>query len=462
MRTHFARPQWLDLSMIFVLLLFATGLSYMWFWVVPYWLFFAMGAFVVLALPPRLAAINAILLRARWSIILPWIGFIAVIAARDATTGALTSSFTDRVGLNLATLTLFLACAVLSFRCDWRHVLMVIGILGSFFGLIALGQFSGSDALWRLPDTLSAYSSRDVSFESSIAASISADDIAAGFSRVGRARGLDVFVHKFSAYQGILAGLLVGVTLLSWQVSQRHRSMIWWFTLCALVTTLGMALTFSRAPIFGLACAQVAVLWVARRQSNTAVLIMLSLFSGALVIGALAIGLIEADQFARLFEVGTNTANDATRMDTWVYSLQLFLGNPLVGAGTNMATGATDLSTHSVPLRILGDFGLLGFTFYAWVWGALAREAWRASKTRNAEGPIIGAVVISALIVAAIDNLTHSSGLLQRDISQPALMGLCYGLAASAQRYGMLPPHDMRRPVAISHASTRGDMGTGA
>lgn len=431
--SRFSRPRWLELTLLFLLLITSTALTYMWFWRLPYWLLFSIASALLLMFPRGLAALRVVAYASRWRIMLPWLAFLGVVVVRDGLAGSLGGSLTDRVLLNGAGLLLFCVCASLSFLCDWRHVLLVLGAVGFIFGLIAIGQFFGSYTFWTLPDALSAYSSRDMALERTLHGAVSAEDIMAGFDRVGRVRALDIYVHKFSAYQGIIAGMMITVAITLWWAERRHRNAALVVAGSALVATLGVLLTFSRAPIFGIICAIMLVFWLVRRQRNLLPLLGLALFVGVLAAAAAALRFGQADQFGRIFEVSTSGSADAGRYETWLYSLRLFLMNPLIGVGSGGMADA-ELVTHSVPLRILGDFGLAGFTCYFAVWLGLVHLALATLRTRNFETSLVGLVVVSGLVVAVIDNLTHSSGLLQRDTSQAAIFGVGYGLCLRALR----------------------------
>lgn len=431
------RIRWFDLSFLFVLLLFATSLNYMWVEGVPYWLLAVLFSGLILLMPSRAKATREILVSARWAIILPWILYVVVIATRDATTGALASSFTDRVILNLSTLLLFIVSAVFGLKCHWRQIVQLVSALGFLYGVVALGQFAGSEFMWRLPDLLSSFSSRNVTetlFNSGV---LTEEDWLLGFAKVGRSRGLDIFVHKFAAYQGIIAGIAVAFALLSWQLKKNRQNVsllsIAPILLFALVSTLGVLVTFSRAPLLGITLAVLLTLWYSQGRLKLVTVVLVILFSLSLTIVALTVELMEAAQFGRLFDIGSTLQSDSSRLESWSYSFNLFLSNPLFGAGTT-SMSSLGISTHNVPLRILGDFGLIGFSFYILVWWAIIKNALKAVRMKIAESKMIGIVVLAAIVVAIVDNFTHSSGLLQRDISQAALLGLCYGLSISAQR----------------------------
>lgn len=447
---HLARVQWLDLALLFTLLLLATGLNYMWISVAPYWLVATLAAFILIHIRSRYKITVKIILRARWAIILPWLAYALIILVRDAWSGVLASSFSDRVAYNLAALLLFLTCAVLASRCNWRHVFILIGILGAGFGTIAIGQFVGIDFLWNLPDKISSYSSNSISLENSI----STDDLTAGFLGVGRARSLDMFVHKFSSYQGIIAGMISATTVIFWQTSRRNIKTLIMVTVLAMLTVLGVVTTLSRAPLIGLISSLAFTLWLNRSKGTLSSLVMLIFFIGALAVSANFIELTDASKLHRLFEMGTGTENDSHRFESWLYSLQIFAENPLFGGGSGALSG-TPLPTHNVPLRILGDFGLIGFFFYAWLWMTLLHTALRTIRLSNKDGAHIGIIITAALIVAVIDNLTHSSGLLQRDVSQPALLGICYGLAIGARFYGNTRTPLRLKPISREWVETQ-------
>lgn len=424
---------WLDLTLLCLLILASTGFTYMWLWRFPYWLWLCFATGGLLLVPRFLLAAHAVVLACRWRIILPWAAFLSVVILRDWFAGALEGSLTDRVLLNAVALLLFGVCAILAYQCDWRRVLVMIGAIGFVYGIVAIGQFLGTYVLWTLPDMLSTYSSRDMALERNVHAAISAEDFMAGFERVGRVRAFDIYVHKFSAYQGIISAMMISMAITLWWSERRHYLMMGVVAIGAIVSTIGVLLTFSRAPILGLLGVLVVVFWFAGKRRNLSPLVGFFIFAAALVATAISLRLDQAEQFGRIFEMSSTGGADAGRLETWLYSLRQFVSNPLIGVGSGGMDNA-ELVTHSVPLRILGDFGLIGFFCYAAVWFGLFRLAWMTFRKRSVDSSLVGLVMIAGLIVAALDNLTHSSGLLQRDTSQAALFGVGYGLCLRALR----------------------------
>lgn len=421
--------RWFDLSLLFVLILLSTSLSYMWLGGLPYWLWAVMFALFLIIMPSRARATREIFVSSRWKIILPWVMYVLVIVVIDASTGALVSSFTDRVVLNIAALLLFVVSAVLGLRCHWWHVLYIVGFIGFLFGIVAIAQFAGIETIWELPNVLSSISSVNVN-------DVLSEKIS-DFEAVGRARGLDIFVHKFAAYQGMIAGMVVTLILTSWQLLKRDRKASWSSTvqiiLFALISTIGVLLTFSRSPILGIVLVILATVWYSRGKAKFFPIVIFVIMAILLVVFAMAFDITQTNQFGRLINSSDSYQSDSLRIASIIYSIELFLNNPLFGGGSGSMSGL-DISTHSVPLRILGDFGLIGFFFYALVWWALLKNAYLAIRQPDVESKLIGKVVMAALVVAIVDNLTHSSGLLQRDSAQPALLGLCYGLTVGALR----------------------------
>ncbi len=405
----------------------------MWFWKAPYWLLATILSCALFLLPKGMRAIEAIISEGGVRTIMPWMAFLAIILLRDGLDSGISSSLTDRVALNAACLMLFIVSAALAYCCDWRHVLILLGIVGLLFGLVAIGQFLGSFEMWMLPDTLSSYSSRNMALENRVFTSEYANLSQEGFERVGRVRGLDLFVHKFSAYQGIIAGMMITMSVLVWQAARRHWGAMAFAAASAIVATLGVTLTFSRAPLFGIVFSLSLVIILTRSLQNRLPLIGMAVFGVVLLLGVLGLELWQADQFGRIFELDMRSGADAGRLVTWLYSLQLFLDNPLIGAGST-AMASAELVTHSVPLRVLGDFGLLGIAPYLLVWWSLFRVALQAMRMSHPDSFVIGLVVLSGLLVAVFDNLTHSSGLLQRDTSQSAILGIGFGLCLGSMR----------------------------
>lgn len=409
----------------------------MWMEGLPYWLWAVIFALFLMSMRTRARVTKEIIVSSRWSIILPWVMYLVVIVVVDASTGALVFSFTDRVLLNIAALLLFVVSAVFGLKCHWRHVLHMVGFLGFLFGVLALAQFAGIETAWRLPEMLSLFSSVNVIDGLQNTGAITEEDLLLGFEKNNRVRGLDMFVHKFAAYQGIIAAMTIVYTLSFWQLMKQRKQFHWGaiilILLFALVGFLGLLLTFSRAPTLGIVLAIFVTIWYTSLKKKLVTLVVIVLFSGALVAMFIMLEMSQETQLSRLITPGDTATSDALRMASILHSIDLFLNNPIFGVGSNSMFGL-DMSTHSVPLRVLSDFGLFGFFFYALVWRALLKNAYLAIRQSDVEIKLIGIVVMAALVVAIMDNLTHSSGLLQRDTAQPALLGLCYGLTVGALR----------------------------
>jgi O-antigen ligase len=137
----------------------------------------------------------------------------------------------------------------------------------------------------------------------------------------------------------------------------------------------------------------------------------------------------DAAQFGRLGHL--SAAQNQPRVAVWTYALSAFKESPLIGNGYAVGSGVLAIAIHSVPLRVLASYGLLGMVPYVGVIGGAVYVLIRG--TRLGEGPqaIVCCAGLGMVTIALLDASTHSSGLLFLDVPQPALLGLCLGQAGS-------------------------------
>jgi len=199
------------------------------------------------------------------------------------------------------------------------------------------------------------------------------------------------------------------------------------FILATLLSIIGLLATFSRAPIFALGF---VFFVVGVLSKNLRILILISGVALTVILifpKDIFRELVADDMSRRLAVMDIDNLNDKARFHSWLESLNAFQENPIFG-GSSLASNQFELVTHNVPIRILGDFGLLGLLLYTSIWILIVRCALTISKTRETSSRCVGYTSLAACFTALADATFHSSGLLQRDVSQAAIIGACVGM----------------------------------
>lgn len=411
---------------LFLVIFFSVDLSYFWIGPLPAWSGFT--AFGLIYLSAHKTTFNILMDTIRkltWFVIVPWIILLVYMVFRDLIAGTIGSSFTNRIGVNLfslgAMIFVITACRLLSIKIS----MFIFSVIFLVQGLVGIAQYAGSYAAWTLPDKISAYSSKDVALYDTIVKGKDARSVSQGFEGVGRIRGLHVYVHMFSGYQGVggFFALAFGLLFLSRKQLGFSRYL---FAVFGFISALSIILTFTRSVTLGLLVGTLIIFLYYLRKGRLGSIILLFGFAGIGTLMLLSTGLLDASQFTRFSETGLHNASDYQRYMSIVLALSAFLSNPILGAGT----GGIDLGlpVHCVPIRILGDFGIIGFAFYAWVWTGIYLLLVKGLRCRLGTVHLIALAAFGALFVAMIDNLTHSSGILQRGNGQAVIFAFTIGL----------------------------------
>lgn len=414
----------------------ATSFEYLWFGGIPGWLILTSLAAGVAAFGVVGSATN-IVLRSYWkSLILPWLAFVFLVTLIELSRGSLELSLSKRTLLNLATLGLLLTCAIFASRLRTSSVLYVLALIGAMQGALCIGQYTQTPGAWEMPERIARLTGANLSRE------ITEDT---DYSEVGRVRGTNPFVHKFNAMQGVLAVFLFTALMANAGLQNilKLRSAI--FLPLALVTAAGMFLTFSRSTLFGALVGACLVLIRARKIGAT---VALAAFLAFAYYGLSKLEVTDAPQFTRLIDPSRTESTNVGRLQQYWEALGSFARNPLVGQESTLSP--TDVPVHSVLLRIFAEYGLLGGVPYLFVVGGLATLFWRAGSQKASAASAIGLAAFCAFLTSLLDAWTHSSGLLFRDIAQPALTGTFLGMTT---KYYM--PSLDRQPVATLEQSIR-------
>lgn len=413
-------------TLLFLVVFFSVALSYFWIGPLPAWVGFStLGLIYLFSNKESLRVLKDTINKVTWFLIVPWIILLIFIAMRDTLAGTIGSSLTDRIGVNAFSLAAMIfvitACRLLSIKIS----MLIFSFIFFVQGLVGIAQFTGSYTAWTLPDKISAYSSKDVALYDTIVKGKDARSVSRGFESVGRIRGLHVYVHMFSGYQGVggFFALAFGLLFLSRKQLGFSRYL---FAVFGFISALSIVLTFTRSVTLGLIIGTLIIFLYYLRKGRLVSIILLVGLAGIGTLVLLSTGLLDASQFTRFYDTGLHNDNDYYRYESIVSTLSAFLSNPILGAGT----GGIDLGlpVHCVPIRMLGDFGILGFIFYAWVWIGIYLLLIKGLKCRLGTVHLIALAAFGALFVAMIDNLTHSSGILQRGNGQAVIFAFAIGL----------------------------------
>ena len=182
---------------------------------------------------------------------------------------------------------------------------------------------------------------------------------------------------------------------------------------------LGMLLTFSRSTVLGALLALLVVILSVRRPAAAAGALIL--FVATAYVGLMQLQILDAPQLGRLADFTESRETNAARLDQYTDALRAFADNPLAGRGSRV--DSEEVPVHSVVLRVMADYGTLGLLPYLWVIGGIVALLYRGSTGPSEVSRIIALASLCAVATGVIDASTHSSGLMLRDVAQPALVG---------------------------------------
>lgn len=358
-----------------------------------------------------------------------WVCYSIYIAIRNEEWNLLGQQLTDapmRSILNLATLILFLATCNLAHLLSTRRVIVIMASIASVYSGVSLLQAVGNEWANSLPEY---FVSNEMELQSV--------EAAVNTKRFVRARALDQYVHKYSAYQGIFSAIILAHSLLTIASKNNSKRYSFLSVIGAILAILGVISTFSRSPIYAMIIISIGVAVYLRKFH-------ILMISFGLVVGAIYITIpgefssfLDDEMYQRLLVVDFENSNDGARLSSWVNSLNSFVTNPIFGNGS-LQNSNFELVTHNVPLRVLGDFGLIGFSLYVSIWFLIIKCSLVLLRSGFNNSSNVGIIAIAGFFAALFDCSFHSSGLLQRDVAQAAILGACVGMcfkAFSAQNH---------------------------
>lgn len=416
-----ARGRWGPALSLGAVAAVATGFDYVWVGPLPLW-FGATLLACAAAVVGRWQgdALHVILGRLGGRVLTPWLCLVCVMTMSDLYHGSLDASLLSVIGYGLLAIVTFVVTATCSAMTEWRRLTLILALIAAVQGTIAIAQYLGLGWAWRIPDFVLSYTARGA--QEAIVSAVE------DFGVVGRVRGTSIYVHKFAAFQGVLVGYLLVVVLGSGREIALGRRGALMLSAAVALAVVGAVLTFSRASLIGIVLAFTVVMILRRRrrsQRGTG-LLYVAVLVGALM-AALDVG--GSRHFTRLFEFSVTDSNNQFRYEVWKLGLSEFARAPVLGVGTVIDTSGVGIALHSVAIRMLASYGVLGFLFYVLVVVGMLRTQWAACRSRFPGRQLVALGGLAACLVGLVDSGTHTSGFLYCDIAQPALFGAFLGQA---------------------------------
>lgn len=258
-----------------------------------------------------------------------------------------------------------------------RALLVTLAALGSLFAVIGIWQ----------AQTRTLFFARDV-------------EVANAYTTFFRVTSLFKDPSLYGRY------LVVPIVVLLVAILFRRGRTIEWVALAAIVGLLfwGLFYSYSQSSFVALFAAVFAIALVGASRPVRIVLVVCALLA-TLAAGAFAAQAIEGKS-AREVTSGRSRLVEVT--------LDAFQARPLTGVGIGgQPRASTEESgrgspsrnaSHTTPLTILADLGIVGFTLYAWLLGAAAWALWLVARRDRMLGvglaAVLGAVFVHSLLYA--------------------------------------------------------------
>ena len=398
-----------------------TSFDYIWYGPVPLWLILVGSGLCISVFHGghRRHSIRLISHSFMW-VILPWLLFVVIVASIDAVKGQIEDNFSKRVLLNISTLCLMVMVGTWASRVQARTVIYLLGLIGMLQGLLCVAQFYKIEVAWEFPITvIKVVGAR---FDQGITAETT-------FFELQRVRGTNLFVHKFNPMQGMLASFLLTVVVLNVQSRNSLKVLLWPMAGATLLTFIGMFLTFSRSTIIGVGVT-FCIMLVNTRRFMTVFVIVVTLIIGYVSFQELHLG--SSAELGRITDFSEKRVTNASRLQQYSYAFSRFGNEPVMGEPAQR--GGEQFLVHSVLLRLLMDYGVMGTLPYLLVLTGIARLLWRDRQLSGTNSHVLALASLGSLCVGLIDGWTHSSGFLVRDVTQAGFVGLYLGMVMPQSR----------------------------
>lgn len=405
----------LDEFFLAILLLLVTSFDYIWYGPMPMWLYFAVIGFI-LSIFSHNFRINLIAVVSKMflPVILPWLIYVTVVLILETSQNILDDSFSKSFLLNMATLFLMIVLATWSSLVKPTILIYIVALIALMQGLLCIAQYLGVTEAWTLPDTIYSFFGQKKTL----------DEIGA-FQEIQRVRGTNLYIHKFNVMQGMLVAYLVtafAVNLKNDTISSGTKFILLPATA---IGFLGMFLTFSRSTIVGLLLTALLIIISQRRIKS---LLLLILLAGLSLFVFSELNVSKSKEIGRITDFSKSRTTNASRLSHLKHSLEVITESPIVGDSSQHST--SNILIHSVALRILVNYGFLGFLPYLGVLIGICYLFVVGIK----KGKGLALAGLCALLVSVIDAWTHSSGMLVKDVSQPGLIGAFVGIVMGNSR----------------------------
>lgn len=415
-----------------------TSFDYIWYGGIPLWLMMViLGCFVSMLSNKYRRAFRYFATHTFIWFILPWILFVIGVATIDVIKGQIELTLSKRILLNLAVLWLALMIGTWVLRVRPSNVIYILAGIGALQGLLCIAQFYGNDWAWRFPEFVIR------KFGAHFDKSLLVDE---DFFAIQRVRGTHIYVHKFNSMQGMILAFLLTVLILNIRYNNTLKLRTWILVGGTLFTGIGMFLTFSRSTIFGNAIVFSILIAINVRRFSVAVIIII--FIGFAYFAYEYLELYNAGQFSRITDFNESRITNKSRIDQYVSAIHAFSKYPVIGGQSAGMTGGNIV--HSVPLRLMVDYGAVGILLYVIVIGGILRFLLKCRNKCGGGIYVLSLAGLSSVFVALLDAFTHSSGLLVRDVSQGGMIAAFMGLVMHFIRN---TPSCTRRQVWIAKSS---------
>lgn len=404
----------LPVFFITLLIILATSFDYIWLGALPAWLVVSLIglSFGLIFSSSQRKAFSESLKVIRLPVLLPIIIFMMIALAIDFARGNLEESFSKRFLLNASVIVAMVSAATWGLMIKRSYIVNLFAIIVLAQGLVCVAQYLGSLEAWDLANKVAA-----------VMGKIDPDEApSVTFAQVHRVKGTNLFIHKFTPMQGMLVTFLTVVAVMNFQYKNPLRLKNLFIFIAIIIGLIGMALTFSRSVFLGFSISVMLVVFSMRNIKALAAIVMLTL---GLFIAESYVNIESGKQFSRLTDTSMSRATNSSRLVHFKYAMSVFEDSPLVGAAPSKNN---HVLVHSLPLRILVEYGIVGLMPYLLVLFGLYRKFKNGSGKDNVvELRVLSKASTYALLIAIIDGWTHSSGFLIRDITQGVLFGVFIG-----------------------------------
>lgn len=279
--------------------------------------------------------------------------------------------------------------------------LLVIFILNCIVAILQRNNFL---VYWQLPELINSF------FQGSITYDGMSDNL--GYGKNVRVRGLFLYIHKFSP-----AILALSVFFYFKAYYANFKTFYWVIASIMLFTAI---LTQTRSIFLGLIIGGVVALLIFIRKKLK---IILGIILTSIIFYSFLIS-VKPVVFERMFTSNTNELayTDIYRLMGINFSLEKFFNSPVIGSLDKLIINGFDsVTVHSVIIRILGDYGIIGLLSYISMILVVLNNLYTGASNnfRTLFTLILG--------IFMTDSFLHSSGFLFYDLFQFTLIMMLYG-----------------------------------